>query len=97
MSNKNGNDTHVTVNVNRPKRFTDIVWLSFSEADERYLDLFRIGYSLGILAFIVYQGYYVFNGGDFDAVAFGTGFGAILFGGGVGVGLRGKFEDSSNE
>lgn len=70
-----------------------IIWRSFAEADERFLDLFRVGYALGIVAFIVFSGYHLFNGGGFDPMNWGTGFGAILFGGGLGVGLRAKNED----
>lgn len=75
------------------RSFREVIWLSFAEADDRYLDLFRVGYVLGLLAFIVLACWGAYRGEPWDPVGFGTGFGAILFGGGVGVGLRGRFED----
>lgn len=71
-----------------------ILWLTFCEVDEKFLDLFRIGYALVLITGLSLTVYSVVSANqEFDLVAFGTGLGAILFGGGVGVGLRGRFED----
>lgn len=73
---------------------TDVLWKSFAETDERYLDLFRVGYALGMLVFLGLQTYAViWLDQAFDPVAFGAGFGALLFGSGIGVGVRGRLED----
>lgn len=75
------------------ERVKRVLWLTFCEVDERYLDLFRVGYAIVLLTGLGLSVWSVANGEAFDPVAFGTGLGAILFGGGVGVGLRGRLED----
>lgn len=77
-----------------PRTFRQVIWSSFSEADERFLDIFRVGYALGLLGFLVFSGYSLFFKGDsFDPMAWSGGFAALLFGGGVAVGARGRLED----
>lgn len=82
---------------NEKQKWRQILWRTFSETDEKYLDLFRIGYAIGIFAFIVYSGYSVFISKTFDPIAWGGGFAGILFGGGVGAGLRARFEDGKEK
>lgn len=77
------------------KGFKRAFWLTFSEADERYVDLFRVGYALGVFTFLGLALWAGFRAEAWDPVAFGTGFGAVLLLGGAGVGLRGKLEDGT--
>lgn len=70
-----------------------VLWRTFSEADERFLDVFRVGYALGVLSFLALSFYAVASGQAWDPVAFGAGFGTVLALGGAGVGLRGRLED----
>lgn len=79
----------------RPNSLRGVLWNTFAEADTQFLDLFRVGYAAGLLAFIVLSCWHVYHGGEFKAMEWGAGFGAILFGGGVGVGLRGRYEDGT--
>lgn len=83
--------------MRRKRKISEVIWKSFAEVDDRYLDLFRVGYALGITCYLGLSIAAAFNLQPWDPVAFGTGFGAILFGGGVGVGLRGKFEDGTQK
>ncbi len=78
------------------KRLKQIFWLTFSEADEKYLDLVRIGYAFALLSAIILAGWSVFyNKQNFDMTDFGTGISLILFGGGAGIGMRAKLEDGT--
>ena len=77
------------------KRCLRVLWLTFSEVDEKYIDLFRVGYALVLVSGICLSTWAVANGQEFDVTAFGTGLGAILFGGGVGTGLRARLEDGN--
>lgn len=70
-----------------------VLWRTFSEADERYLDLFRVGYAGGVLVFLALAIWAMATGQAWDPVAFGGGFGAVLLLGGAGVGIRGRLED----
>lgn len=71
----------------------EVLWRTFSEADERYLDLVRVMYALTILSGLGYQLVSVLRDQQFDMTVFGTGMAAILFGGGAAIGLRGRLED----
>ena len=82
--------------MNRKRSLSTVLWMAFAEADNRYLDLFRVGYVLGLLGFLVLACAAAWRGEPWDPVAFGMGFGSILFGGGVGVGLRGRLEDGKS-
>lgn len=75
-------------------KFKKIVWQTFCEADEKYLDLTRIGYVLVLLGALVFQIYAIFKGNSFTMTDFGTGISIILFGGGAGIGIRAKLEDN---
>jgi hypothetical protein len=77
------------------RTFTKVIWTTFAEPDNRYLDLFRVGYALGLLTFLGLAIAAAVRGEPWGPVEFGTGFGALLFGGGVGVGMRAKFEDGT--
>lgn len=70
-----------------------ILWRTFSETDERYLDLFRVGYAAGVAVFLGLSVWAMASGQDWDPVDFGAGFGAVLLLGGAGVGIRGRLED----
>lgn len=74
-------------------RFRRIIWLTFCEADQRYIDLFRVAYALGLLTFLILSIWAGWRGEAWDPMAFGTGLGGLLIGGGAGVGLRGRLED----
>lgn len=77
-----------------PRSFKQVVWLSFSEADERFLDLFRVGYALGLVCFLVFSGYSIFfQDVNFTPMEWAGGFATLLFGSGVAVGARGRLED----
>lgn len=77
--------------------FKRLLWNTFSEADNTYIDLVRVGYALTLSAALIYQAYAVFTGKDFSMVDFGTGVSLILFGGGAGIGIRAKLEDGTKE
>jgi len=73
-----------------------ILWNTFSESDNKYLDLARIGYALTLFAALAFQGWSVYAKDDpFSMVDFGTGITLILFGGGAGIGIRAKLEDGT--
>jgi hypothetical protein len=73
-----------------------IVWNTFSESDNKYLDLARIGYAVTLLAALAFQGWSVYEKPEsFSMVDFGTGITLILFGGGAGIGIRAKLEDGT--
>lgn len=81
--------------MNKLKR---ALWLTFCEADERYLDLVRVGYATTLAVALGLAIWAVARGQEFDMVDFGTGVAIILFGGGAGIGIRGRLEDGpSNE
>lgn len=70
-----------------------ILWLTFCEADQKFLDLFRVGYALGLLTFLTLAVLAAARSEPWDPVAFGSGLGGLLVLGGAGVGLRGRLED----
>lgn len=81
-------------NKPRPTTFRQVVWQTFSETDDQFLDLFRVGYALGLLSFLALSAYDLFfKGGSFDPMEWAGGFATILFGGGAAVGIRGRLED----
>ena len=75
--------------------FKRLIWNTFSEADNTYIDLVRVGYAVTLASALIYQGYSVFTGKDFSMMDFGTGVSLILFGGGAGIGIRAKWEDTT--
>lgn len=70
-----------------------LLWNTFSESDNSYIDLVRVGYALTLVSALGYQAYAVATGKDFSMTDFGTGISLILFGGGAGIGIRGRLED----
>lgn len=72
-----------------------LLWNTFSEADNTYIDLVRVGYALTLFCALAYQGYAVCTGKDFSMLDFGSGISLILFGGGAGIGIRAKLEDGT--
>lgn len=86
-------DTNKPVAPRLKMNFKEVVWRTFSEADERYLDLVRVLYALSILSALGYQLASVIQGHPFDMMQFGGGMAAILFGGGAAIGMRGRLED----
>lgn len=83
--------------MNNKRKIKNIIWQTFSEADERYLDLVRIGYVLVLLGALIFQIYSIYKGNSFSMTDFGTGISLILFGGGAGIGIRAKLEDKKEE
>lgn len=83
--------------MNNKRKLKNIIWQTFSEADERYLDLVRIGYVLVLLGALIFQIYSIYKGNSFSMTDFGTGISLILFGGGAGIGIRAKLEDKKEE
>lgn len=80
--------------MNSWQKFKKVVWLTFTESNERYLDLTRIGYALVLTAALVYAGWSVIvDKKEFSMTDFGTGICLILFGGGAGIGIRTKLEE----
>lgn len=78
----------------RPTTLRQVVWQTFSEADDQFIDLFRVGYALGLVAFLGFSAYdLIFKGGSFNPMEWAGGFASILFGGGAAVGIRGRLED----
>lgn len=75
------------------KNLRKVLWLTFSETDHRFLDLFRVGYAIGLATFLTLSIASSIRGEVWDPVAFGTGLGGLLVLGGAGVGLRGRLED----
>lgn len=71
----------------------EVIWRTFSEADERYLDLVRIGYAITLVTALGLATWAVFQGQTFSMVDFGTGIAIVLFGGGAGIGIRARLED----
>lgn len=71
----------------------EVVWRTFSEADERYIDLVRVGYAVTLATALVLAGWSVLQGNAFSMTDFGTGIALVLFGGGAGIGIRGRLED----
>lgn len=72
-----------------------LLWNTFSETDNTYLDLVRVGYAVTLFCALLYQGYTVATGKDFSMLDFGSGISLILFGGGAGIGIRAKLEDGN--
>lgn len=73
-----------------------VIWNTFSETDNTYIDLVRVGYALTLFCALAYQGYAVVaNDKDFSMLDFGSGISLILFGGGAGIGIRAKLEDGT--
>jgi hypothetical protein len=61
---------------------------SFTGADNATIDIGRILWVLGGLTFLCCAIYSIYKGQNWDAVAFGTGFGAVLAGGGAALGFK---------
>lgn len=71
----------------------EVIWRTFSEADERYLDLVRVGYAITLFTALGLAAWSVVQGHAFSMTDFGTGIALILFGGGAGIGVRARLED----
>lgn len=74
-------------------KFQRLLWLTFCESDERYLDLVRVGYAVTLAVALGLAVWAVARGEVFSMTDFGTGIAIILFGGGAGIGIRGRLED----
>lgn len=77
-------------------KIKELLWNTFSETDQNYLDLVRIGYALTLLFALGLQVYSIYKNQNFSMVDFGTGISLILFGGGAGIGIRGRLEDGKS-
>lgn len=77
------------------KKFNKILWRTFCETDERYIDLFRVFYALSMIVFLGIAVASAWRAEEFEPEALGIGIASLLFGGAAGVGIRGKLEDGS--
>jgi len=77
------------------RRFLRVMWLTFSEADERYLDLIRILLALSVLTILSLAIHQEARGESVDLLALGGAIGGLLFGGGAAIGTRARLEDGS--
>lgn len=76
-------------------KFWRVVWLTFCEADERYLDLVRILLALSILAILGIAISQELRGESVPLLELGGALGGLLFGGGAAIGARARLEDGS--
>lgn len=60
----------------------------FTGVDNKTPDLLRVLVFVGAIFMVIYSGVSVYRTGNFDPMAFGTGFGGLLAGGGAGVGFK---------
>ena len=75
-----------------------IIWQTFSESDEKYIDISRVAYVIVLFCALLFAGWAVFkNKQEFSMTDFGTGISLILFGGGAGIGIRAKLEDGTKK
>lgn len=77
------------------RKFWRVIWLTFSEADERYLDLVRILLALSVLTILGLAISQEARGESVDLLALGGALGGLLFGGGAAIGARARLEDGS--
>lgn len=71
------------------------IWLTFAEADERYLDLTRLLLALAVLTLTGLAIAQECRGESVDLLALGSAYAALLVGGGIGIGGRARLEDGN--
>lgn len=76
-------------------KFWRVVWLTFSEADERYLDIVRILLALSVLAILGIALHQELRGEAVPLLELGGALAGLLFGGGAAIGARARLEDGS--
>ena len=57
----------------------------FTGVDGDTYDIGRVGSALGLVSFVVFAGWSVYQGKAFDCIAFGTGYGAVMAASGLGL------------
>lgn len=67
----------------------------FSGRDNQTVDVARVLWVLGVLSFVAFAGWHVWQNHQFDPLNYGGGLGGLLAGGGAGVGLKSKTEPGS--
>jgi hypothetical protein len=68
-----------------------------TEADGRTWDVFRIAFLFGVLSFLTFAAWAVFQTGAFDMTSFGMGFSSMFAAGGAGVGVKSKLEGPATD
>ena len=68
--------------------FSKMLRHTFTGVDNETIDIGRVLWALGTLVFFALSVHFVWKGGLFDPIAWGTGFCAILGGGGLGLKLK---------
>ncbi|MEN6623547.1 MAG: amino acid ABC transporter substrate-binding protein [Smithella sp.] len=69
----------------------------FTGKDNRTIDIGRVLWAQISVGYMFLSGYSVYNGNDFDAVAWGTGAAAILGAGGAALGLKSNTEPDKKD
>jgi hypothetical protein len=59
-----------------------------SGRDNRTVDIGRVILFEAVQSYILLTGYFIFKGGSFDFIAYGTGLAALLAAGGAGIALK---------
>lgn len=86
---------HAYPRTARVRKQRSALWLTFAEADDRYIDLVRVLMALSVLTILGIAISQEARGESVDLLALGTALAGILFGGGAAIGTRARLEDGS--
>jgi hypothetical protein len=73
-------------------KFKDLIFHTFTGADNKTIDIGRILWAMSVVSFLVMGFYGIWKGQVMDYLAFGTGIAAVMAAGGAALGMKANSE-----